>query len=178
MAAAQGGIHDPLSGSETSHKTGLPNPAMEMCFELEICPDLIMAALAAAGAAAFLFLYQAITLAAAKRKRRSSAAAAAVVSGPSLTGQLELLSHNLASFFQAAADNSSSSSSSFVENVLVGKQSSSSFSLFVCFIPCFALYFTATTFDLVQLYSKLFIDLIEVFFCKFRSSFATSSKCI
>ena len=71
------GVKDiPLVGSETigaDHvKVGLPNPAMEMCFELEICPDLLLAGIAAAAAGAFFFLYQAITVAGKKRRRRRS----------------------------------------------------------------------------------------------------------
>lgn len=61
MAGSYGGSHD----------TGLPNPAMEMCFELEICPDLIMAAIAAAAAAAFYIIYEAISM---KGKRKRSLA--------------------------------------------------------------------------------------------------------
>ena len=50
---------------------GKPNPAQEMCFELDICPDLLLAAAAAAAAAIYLALYTAIT--AAGRKKRSAA---------------------------------------------------------------------------------------------------------
>ena len=53
-----------------SHKKGKPNPAQEDCFELEICPDLILAAMAAAAAGAFTLLYTAITMAK-RRKRRA-----------------------------------------------------------------------------------------------------------
>ena len=42
----------------------------DSCFDLELCPDLILAGFAAFGAAAFFFLYQAITMAG-KRKKRS-----------------------------------------------------------------------------------------------------------
>ena len=41
------------------------------CPTVDICPDLILAGLAAAGAAAFFFIYQAITVKAGRRKRRS-----------------------------------------------------------------------------------------------------------
>jgi hypothetical protein len=54
-------------------KYGMPNPAMEMCYELQICPDLILAAIAAAAAAAFYFLYTAITKKGKKRRRRDIA---------------------------------------------------------------------------------------------------------
>ena len=50
-------------------KTGKKNPAQDDCFELQICPDLLLAALAAAAAAAFTSLYIAITMNG--RKRRS-----------------------------------------------------------------------------------------------------------
>ena len=50
-------------------KVGKPNPAMEMCFELEICPDLILAGIAAAAAAAFAILFTEITMAGRKRRR-------------------------------------------------------------------------------------------------------------
>lgn len=53
-----------------AQKKGKPNPAQEeMCFELDICPDLLLAALALAAAAAFVALYFAI-LGAGKRRRR------------------------------------------------------------------------------------------------------------
>ena len=39
------------------------------CPTVDICPDLILAGLAAAGAAAFFFIYQAITVKAGRRKR-------------------------------------------------------------------------------------------------------------
>ena len=41
------------------------------CPTVDICPDLILAGLAAAGAAAFFFIYQAITVKAGRRKRQS-----------------------------------------------------------------------------------------------------------
>ena len=43
---------------------------MEMCFELEICPDLILAGIAAVAAGAFYAIYVAITMSK-KRRRRS-----------------------------------------------------------------------------------------------------------
>lgn len=53
------------------HKVGKPNPAMDMCFELEVCPDLLFGAIAAAASAAFYFIYTAITMAGRKKKRSS-----------------------------------------------------------------------------------------------------------
>ena len=40
------------------------------CFDLDICPDLLIATFAIAAAAAFFFLYQAITMAQGRRRRR------------------------------------------------------------------------------------------------------------
>lgn len=56
----------------SSHEKGKPNPAQEACsdFDLDICPDLLLAGIAAAAAAAFALLYTAITMAQ-RRKRRS-----------------------------------------------------------------------------------------------------------
>ena len=51
---------------------GRPNPAQDMCFDLQICPDLILAGIAVFSAAAFFFLYQAITMNG-KRKRKRAA---------------------------------------------------------------------------------------------------------
>ncbi len=53
---------------------GRPNPAQENCdgSDLDICPDLILAALGAALAAAFAVLFTLIT-AAGRRKKRSTA---------------------------------------------------------------------------------------------------------
>ena len=42
------------------------------CFSLDICPDLILALIAAAAAAGFYFLYITITMAGRKRKRKRS----------------------------------------------------------------------------------------------------------
>ena len=58
-------------GGDKKIKKGRPNPAMEMCLELNICPDLLLAGIAAAAAGAFFFLYQAITMAGRRRKRSS-----------------------------------------------------------------------------------------------------------
>lgn len=67
--------HDDMGASETfssnKHKIGKPNPAMEMCFELDICPDLLLAGFAAAAAAAFLALYIVITQNGRRRRKRS-----------------------------------------------------------------------------------------------------------
>ena len=41
------------------------------CFSLDICPDLILAAIAAAAAAGFYLLYITVTMAGRKRKKRS-----------------------------------------------------------------------------------------------------------
>lgn len=61
-----------MAGSYSgSHKVGKPNPAMDMCFELQVCPDLLFGALAAAAAGAFYFIYTAVTMAARKKKRSS-----------------------------------------------------------------------------------------------------------
>ena len=56
-------------GGKGSLKVGKPNPVMDMCFEISICPDLLMAGIAAFAAGAFFFINQAI-IDAAKRKRR------------------------------------------------------------------------------------------------------------
>ena len=41
------------------------------CFSLDICPDLILAAISAAAAAAAFLIYQAITMAGRRRRKRS-----------------------------------------------------------------------------------------------------------
>ena len=41
------------------------------CFEIDICPDFLLAGLAASGAAAFFWIYQAITVKAGGRRKRS-----------------------------------------------------------------------------------------------------------
>ena len=51
---------------------GRPNPIQEMCFELDICPDLLMALIATFAAGAFFFLYMAITMVGRRRRRRRS----------------------------------------------------------------------------------------------------------
>ena len=66
-----------LEGAEgsTNVKYGKPNPAQEQCgsLDLDICPDVLLAAIAAAGAAALVALYVALTMQAnGRRKRRSS----------------------------------------------------------------------------------------------------------
>ncbi len=55
---------------------GLPNPAQEQCdaIDLDICPDLLLAGIAAAAAAAFLAFYIAITMNANGRRRRKRSA--------------------------------------------------------------------------------------------------------
>ena len=65
---------DAAEGS-TNVKYGKPNPAQEQCnaLDLDICPDLLLAAIAAAGAAALVALYVALTMnPAGRRKRRRS----------------------------------------------------------------------------------------------------------
>ena len=49
---------------------GMSDPGS--CFSLDICPDLILALIAAAAAAGFYFLYITITMAGRKRKRKRS----------------------------------------------------------------------------------------------------------
>ena len=41
------------------------------CFKIDICPDFLLAGLAASGAAAFFWIYQAITVKAAGRRKQS-----------------------------------------------------------------------------------------------------------
>lgn len=41
------------------------------CFDLDLCPDLILSAVAAFGVVAFFVLYQAITMAQRKRRKRA-----------------------------------------------------------------------------------------------------------
>ena len=41
------------------------------CFKIDICPDFLLAGLAASGAAAFFWIYQAITVKAAGGRKRS-----------------------------------------------------------------------------------------------------------
>jgi hypothetical protein len=40
------------------------------CFTIDICPDILIAAIAAAAAGAFFFLYEAITMAGRRRRRK------------------------------------------------------------------------------------------------------------
>ena len=66
-----------LDGAEgsTNVKYGKPNPAQEQCsaIDLDICPDLLLAAIAAAGAVALVALYIALTMnTMGRRKRRRS----------------------------------------------------------------------------------------------------------
>ena len=51
---------------------GKPNPIQEQCFDIQICPDLVLALISLLGAAALLGLYLAATMNEfGKRKRRS-----------------------------------------------------------------------------------------------------------
>ena len=61
----------PAEGSDIVY-FGKPNPAQEQCdsLDLDICPDLLLAAIAAAGAVAFVALYVALTMNTAGRRRR------------------------------------------------------------------------------------------------------------
>ena len=73
QARQPAGAASDLAGSysKKSSKKGTPNPAQENCGDLDICPDLIIAALAAAAAAAFVVLFTQITMAGRKKKRSS-----------------------------------------------------------------------------------------------------------
>ncbi len=51
---------------------GRPNPIMEYCFDIAICPDLILAGIALAGAIAFAYLFTVITKKGAGRKKRGA----------------------------------------------------------------------------------------------------------
>ena len=52
---------------------GLPNPIQENCFDVDICPNLVLTLVSALGAAALLGMYVAATQnAMGKRKRRRS----------------------------------------------------------------------------------------------------------
>ena len=65
---------DASAGSKNV-KYGKPNPSQEQCnaLDLDICPDLLLAAIAAAGAAALVALYVALTMNPnGRRKRRRS----------------------------------------------------------------------------------------------------------
>jgi hypothetical protein len=64
-----------LEGSKVVY-FGKPNPSQEQCssFDLDICPDLLLALIAAASAAGFILLYIAITVnPMGKRRRKRSA---------------------------------------------------------------------------------------------------------
>ena len=61
LAAASGG-HGSYSGGGGS----------DSCFTIDICPDLLIAAIAAASAGAFYLIYTGITMASARRRKRSS----------------------------------------------------------------------------------------------------------
>ena len=86
QAGLQSGLHqksssslswltDPLQGSSSSSSSygsyggGGLDPGS--CFSLDICPDLILAAIAAAAAAAAFLIYQAITVAGRRKKRET-----------------------------------------------------------------------------------------------------------
>ena len=56
--SSSGGYSDMSSGSGS-------------CFSLDICPDIILALIAAAAAAGFYFIYITITMAGRRRRRRS-----------------------------------------------------------------------------------------------------------
>ena len=58
MQAAASGGYGSFSGGSGSN-----------CFTIDICPDLLLAGIAAAAAGAFFLIYQAITMAARRRKR-------------------------------------------------------------------------------------------------------------
>ena len=61
-----------LEGQENVYY-GLPNPLQENCVDVDICPDLALAAISALGAAALLSMYLAATQNAnGKRKKRRS----------------------------------------------------------------------------------------------------------
>ncbi len=66
-----------MDASGSDHNPGRPNPAQETCdgSDLNICPDLVLAAFGALYAAAFLVLFTLITAASAagRRKRKRSA---------------------------------------------------------------------------------------------------------
>lgn len=57
-----------LFGSFSGHGGGSGSD----CFTIDICPDLLIAGIAAAAAAAFFLIYQGITMAVRRRKRDSS----------------------------------------------------------------------------------------------------------
>ncbi len=71
-----------VAESRKGNTKGRPNPAQENCdgSDLEICPDLVLAALAAAAAAAFGILFTLITGAGRKKKRSTDNAEPVVFS--------------------------------------------------------------------------------------------------
>ena len=64
QTSGHGSIDLGLGGSYSSGGYG-----QDSCLTVDICPDLLFAAIAAAGAAGFAFFYMAITVAGRKRKR-------------------------------------------------------------------------------------------------------------
>ncbi len=69
-----------MAASESSRRgdeLGTPNPAQQNCGDLDICPDLVVAAFAAALAAGFAVLFTLITGAGRRRRRRSASSASA-----------------------------------------------------------------------------------------------------
>ena len=64
-----------LEGAEGQKnvKYGKPNPSQEQCdsLDLDICPDLLLAGIAAAGAAALVALYVALTMNPNGKRKRS-----------------------------------------------------------------------------------------------------------
>ena len=59
MQAAASGGYGSFSGGSGSN-----------CFTIDICPDLLLAGIAAAAAGAFFLIYQAITMAGGRRRKR------------------------------------------------------------------------------------------------------------
>ena len=69
-ASGKGGAADPLVGSFSKDDFGIVEDNCEG-IGLDICPDILLAALAAAAAGAFVALFTAITMAG-RRKKRST----------------------------------------------------------------------------------------------------------
>ncbi len=65
-----GVVADSKATSSSISRSGHGGGNDANCFDLEICPDLLLAAVGAFGAVAFFLLYQAITMAGKKRRRR------------------------------------------------------------------------------------------------------------
>ena len=61
MQAAASGGYGSFSGMSSGSN----------CFTIDICPDLLIAGIAAAAAAAFFLIYQGITMASRRRRRRN-----------------------------------------------------------------------------------------------------------